>query len=178
MSRDFASVCMWRTPTPLHRLTPSKSRFGDNSRLRRVSVDLTSKMESTPEIGSYRHFFGILFGSEWGDTGVHHDMYIHIPTWWGGRFTKEREMYIYTLEKNSWKILLYDVIFGVESIFDVKSSVSRRNHELSPKTEYRRWQSGREELINDSLENKCTGLRVSAQKVFNHVPSPKKCTIN
>ena len=67
---------------------------------------------------------------------MHHDMYIHIPTGWGGRFTKERGMYIHL--RKFMKILLYDVIFDVESIFDVKSSVSRRNRELSPKNAFRR----------------------------------------
>ena len=62
--------------------------------------------------------------------GASRNVYTH-PTGWEGRFTKERGD-IYTLE------IIHENSFGVESSFDVKLRVSRRNRELSPKNEYRR----------------------------------------
>ena len=116
--------------------SPGSPLQNHNSAITRDCVDLTSKMESTPKTGSYRHFFGN-FSVRYEEIRVCITICIYTSPQGGEGGSRRRGGCIYTWEK-FMKILLYDVIFDVESIFDVKSSVSRRNRELSPKNAFRR----------------------------------------
>ena len=77
------------------------------------------------------------------------------------------------------KILLYDVIFDVESIFDVKSSVSRRNRELSPKNAFRRGEpleGGGVGHTHDDVWDHVHILRLTCIQIF-RVISPRTAEI-